>query len=410
MTKTNPPVRTRPRANNVSADKPAPAPTHATKTALKPSAPAPTNKVVRAKNKRKTDAPAAENGSEFDALLTDASKIHGAQVIRRADTMPAFKHLPTNIFTLDIALHGGIIEGAITLVYGWEACGKTTLAMRLIAAAQAKHPEGKAVFVDVEGTYDPTWGAAHGVDNTRMYLIQPDTGEQAVDLARAALSASDVVIVVVDSLAALSPQVELDKSAEDPTVGLQGKLIARFCRVLQSVSLTERKRGHRPSVVLINQWRQKIGVMFGDTRTLPGGVAQHYAASTKIEMKNIEVMGKDELGRPIVDHNVHNFNLKKSKAGTGIRSGEFKLVRNPAFWGGAGFIDEASTVVSWCRSVGKITGGGSSWRIVSLPDEKFGRLSDIADFLYANDNFYSALKEELIKDYREFCGLSREYL
>jgi hypothetical protein len=159
----------------------------------------------------------------------------------------------------------------------------------------------------------------------------------------------------------------------------------------------------------INQWRQKIGVMFGDPRVLPGGEAQHYTASTKVEMKNKEQMGKDAEGNHIVDYNEHAFKVDKSKIGVGIREGEFTMIRNPDNPLGMGFIDEARTVINWARKHDLITGGGSSWRVNDV-DTKFGRLQEIADYFYSDDEFYDAFKQQLIRAYRVKCDLKEEYL
>lgn len=347
---------------------------------------------------------------ELATMMAEAQKLHGAPVIRAAELKPQYKHIPTGVFTLDIGLHGGFPEGAIALMYGRASSGKTTIAMRTMANAQRKYPDMASVFVDIEGTYQPEWGEKHGIDNARMLLIQPTTGEQALDLACAAISAGEVSIITVDSLAALTPGKELEKSMEDLTVGEQGRLIARFCRASNSRLNQEKTRGHRPAMLWINQWRQKIGVMFGDPRVLPGGEAQHYFASTKVEFKNREIMGKDDEGRPIPDHNIHSFKIDKNKVGTGIREGEFKMVRNPDSPLGMGFMDEAQTVVNWARKEGAITGAGSSWHVDGV-ETKFGRLQEIADYFYSDLEFYDHFQHRLICDYREKCKVApREYL
>ena len=346
---------------------------------------------------------------EIGRLIGDASRLHGPNVIRSAELRPRFKHIPTNIFQLDMGLHGGIPEGVISLIYGRAGSGKTTLCKRTIGQAQKKYPDMAAVFIDLEGTYQPEWGATHGIDNSRMALIQPDTGEQALDLARGAVKANEVSVVVVDSLAALTPIKEIEKSMEDLTVGEQAKLIARFCRTIQSDMLNERKRGHRPAILWINQWRMKIGTMYGDPRVLPGGDAQHYAAAVKIEMKNKEVMGKDANDMQTVDYNEHSFKIDKSKVGTGIREGEFTMIRNPSHYLGQGFVDDAKVVVTWARKVGLITGGGSSWTVDGV-DTKFGRLQEIADYFYSDDEFYTDFKDRLVRMYRAACGLQEEYM
>lgn len=355
-----------------------------------------------------TEDPLAKG--ELGALMAQAQKVHGANVIRSAELKPRYRHIPTGIFSLDMALHGGFPEGAISLVYGRASGGKTTTCMRAVANAQKKYPDMAAVFVDIEGTYQPEWGEKHGIDNSRLLLIQPTSGEQALDLAAASVSAQEVSIILTDSLAALTPGKELEKSMEDLTVGEQGKLIARFCRVSNSRMNEEKKRGHRPTMIWINQWRQKIGVMFGDPRVLPGGEAQHYFASTKVEIKNKEVMGKDTEGRQIPDHNMHSFKIDKNKVGTGIREGEFKMIRNPDSPLGMGFMDEAQTVINWARKTGVVTGAGSSWRVEGV-EQKFGRLQEIADYFYADMEFYGHFQHRLICDYRDKCKVEpREYL
>lgn len=345
---------------------------------------------------------------ELAKVMGEVHQNYGEHVMHVASQKPPFKHTPTGIFTLDMALFGGIPESLVTLVYGRESSGKTTLASRAIAGSQAKYPDKAAVFLDIEGTYDPTWGARHGVDNDRMYLVQPSTGEQALDIADEVLRARETSIVVVDSLAALLPYKEREDSTEDAQVGLQARLIGKFCRKVQNALLDERGRQHLPTVVLLNQWRTKIGVFKGDPRVLPGGVAQHYVASTKIEMVNKEHLGRDERDMETVDHNDHAFKVKKNKCGTGIRSGEFTMVRNPSHPLGQGFIDDARTVATWAKKMGFITGGGGSFRIHGLEGETFRTLQDICDRFYSDLDFYEQFKRVLVTEQRRACGLVPE--
>jgi recombination protein RecA len=342
---------------------------------------------------------------ELASFVKAAEKLHGPTVIRSAELLPRFRHIPTNIFALDLALMGGFPESLITLLYGNPSSGKTTLAARVIGSVQAKYPDMIPVFIDVEGTFQASWAAKHGVDNKRLLLIQPETGEQALDLAIGALRAAETSLVIIDSIAALTPMKELEKSMEDLTVGEQAKLISRLSRVTQSIMVSERKRAHRPSIVWINQWRMKIGVMYGSPRTLPGGEAQHYAAALKLEMRSKEVFGKDNQGHQTVEANEHSFAIHKSKLATAIREGEFRMIRNPDSPFGAGFIDDGKTVLDWARATGHITGGGSSWKVDEL-DMKFSRLQDIVDYFYSDDAFFAHYKDMLIREYRVKAGLS----
>jgi recombination protein RecA len=287
--------------------------------------------------------------------------------------------------------------------YGWESSGKTTVSMRVVANAQRKYPDQSVVFVDAEGTFDPAWAARHEVDVDNMILVQPQSGEQALDIADAVLRAAETSLVVIDSLPALMPTKELEKSMEDDTVALQARLIGKFLRKATQALLDERKRDHHPALVVINQFRSKIAMM-GDTRTLPGGNALKFAVATRFEIKNKEKMGRDGLDIETVDYNEHSFVVTKNKVGTGIRSGEFIMVRNPDNPLGAGFIDDAKTVVTYAKKFGILSGGGSSWRMDDL-DEKFGKLQEIADYFYSDLDYFEHTKRRLISMQRQHAGL-----
>lgn len=366
-----------------------------------------TSPAPRTRSRPKASGPAITG--ELAASMASVQKAYGANVITTADLQPEWKHTPTGIFALDIALLGGLPEGLATLGYGWEHSGKSTMGYKFIGQSQKKYPDRRAVLIDIEGTYMPDWGAVHGINNEELVLVQPENGEQALDIACAVVKSKEVSTVMVDSLAGLIPKAVKEKSFEDADVGTQAKLIARFCSVVQSDFIAERHRGHRVALYLVNQWRNKIGVFRGDPRVLPGGLAQHYLAGVKIEFKNKEQEGRDEAGHQQIDHNEHAFTIKKNKVGTAAREGEFLMVRNPEHPLGQGFIDDARAVVTWGKSVGAVTGGGSSWRIRNC-DQKFGRLQDIADYFYSDLDFFEQTKMEFISDYRESKGKSRSYL
>lgn len=331
---------------------------------------------------------------EAAAALKQITKTHG-EIITGGHIEPHFQHIPTGIFTLDMATHGGIPEGLVTLLYGWESSGKTTLTMKTLASAQRKYPNKGVAVIDIEGTFDRNWARQNGVDTDAMLYSNPISGEQALDVADALSRAENVSCLVVDSLAALIPTKELAKSFEDAVVGEQARLIGRFVRKLQQAFLDERKRGHKPAIMLINQWRYKVGITHGDPRTLPGGMPQHYVAGLKIDIKNKEQKGRDARDIEIMGHNEHSFTIAKNKIGNGIREGEFKMIRDPSHPYGPGFIDDAKTVVSWAKKIGLVTGGGQSWRLDGL-DEKFRVLDEIVEYFYSDLDFFEATKMRLI--------------
>ncbi len=344
---------------------------------------------------------------EFDEVVKDVQTRYGAHVMHVASHKPLLKHIPMGVFTADMALFGGVPEGLITLMYGREGSGKSTLATRCVAGAQRKYPDRKAVFMDIEGTYDAGWAAQHGVDNDNLFLVQPQSGEQALDIAIAVMSAGETSIVVVDSLAALIPVRERDASIEDEFIGIGARMISKFCRKTQNTLLDERKRDHKPALLLLNQWRTKIGGFSKDNRVLPGGTAQHFLASVKMETLNREFMGKDSRDLETVSHNEHSFKIAKNKMGSGIRHGEFVMIRDTSNPLGAGFVDDARTVATWAKKMGVVTGGGNSWRVDGL-DEKFKNLQAICDYFYDNMDFYELLKRRLITMQREACNLVPE--
>ena len=349
--------------------------------------------------------------SEIGAVIAQFGKTYGDHVLRRATHKPKFLHIPTNVFTLDMGLHGGVPQSLLSMIYGWESSGKTTIAMRIIAQAQRKYPDMVAVLIDTEGTYDPVWGAIHGIDNEKLVLAQPDSGEQAVDLARALICSKEVCIVVLDSLPALMPIKEMDKAAEDAVVALQARLIGRFVRTASQSLIDERKRNHFPAVLMVNQFREKI-VVKGDSRALPGGNALKFFVSVRWEVKNHEVLGKDRFDSEVVDYNEHSWKITKNKVGNGLRNGEFLMTRNPDHPYGVGFIDDAKHVLTYMRKFDLVSGNGSTWYMDGVMDHsgtkpmRFGKIQEMLDYLYSDLDYYEGMKTRLIGMQRQNNGLS----
>lgn len=344
--------------------------------------------------------------SELDKMMQDFQKLHGANAFRTASTMPQFVHTPFGVFVIDLALLGGLPQSLITMIYGWESGGKSTMTSRVIGRMQRNHPDRRVVLIEPEGTFDPAWARRHGVDTDTLLIGQGDTGEQNVDMAVAALEARETSLLVIDSLPALMPAKEQEKSAEDDIVALQARLVGRFVRKATDIIVNERKRNHWPAILLINQWRNKIQMM-GDPRSLPGGNALKFFVSCRFEILNKETMGRDANGIEIVDYNDHTIRVTKNKAGNAIRNAEFRMIRNPSHPRGQGFIDEAETIITFARKFDYATGGGSSWRLRDV-DQKFGRLSDMGEYLYDNPEYCEWLKTEIISDFRESMGKKRD--
>ena len=217
--------------------------------------------------------------------LDQITKDHGKGAIMRLGDPGASVNvsgIPTGALSLDIALGiGGVPRGRITEIYGPEAAGKSTLAQHIIAEAQKLG--GTAAYIDVEHALDPEYAAPCGINVEELLISQPDTGEQALEICEALVRSGAIDIVVVDSVAALVPRAELEGDMGDSLPGLQARLMSQAMRKLTAaVSRTN------TSLVFINQLREKIGVVFGNPETTPGGRALKFYSSVRIDIRRVE--------------------------------------------------------------------------------------------------------------------------
>ena len=195
--------------------------------------------------------------------------------------------IPTGCLSLDLALGiGGVPRGRIMEIYGPESSGKTTVALHIIAETQKMG--GVAAFIDAEHALDAQYAHALGVDTNELYLSQPDTGEQALDICESLVRSSAVDIIVLDSVAALTPKAEIEGDMGDTHVGLLARLMSQALRKLTAI--TNRSK---TSVIFINQLREKVGVMFGNPETTPGGKALKYFASLRLDIRKADALKGD---------------------------------------------------------------------------------------------------------------------
>lgn len=196
--------------------------------------------------------------------------------------------IPTGAISLDIALGvGGVPKGRIVEIYGPESSGKTTLALHIVAEAQARG--GIAAFVDAEHALDPNYAKGIGVDVENLYLSQPDYGEQALEIVETLVRSGGVDVIVVDSVAALTPRAEIEGEMGDSHMGLQARLMSQALRKITAIAS---KTG--TTVIFLNQLRMKIGVMFGNPETTTGGNALKFYASVRMDIRKKEKLGTTE--------------------------------------------------------------------------------------------------------------------
>ena len=325
-----------------------------------------------------------DKAKALDLALAQIGKQFGDGSIMRLGDESTVKvqSTPTGILPLDLALGiGGLPKGRVVEVYGPEGASKTTLALHAVAQAQAAG--GIAAFIDAEHALDPAYAAALGVDIDSLLVSQPDNGEQALEIVDALVRSGAVDVIVVDSVAALTPRAEIEGEMGDSHVGLQARLMSQALRKLAG-NLNRSKT----CCIFINQLREKIGVQFGSPETTPGGRALKFYASVRLDVRRIETLknGQDFTGIRV------RVKVVKNKVSPPFRKAEFTV----RFGRGA---DNTDAVIDLAVEHGIIR-KASAW--YSYDGEQIGQGKDNSvDFLDANPDMLAEIELKV----REAVGI-----
>jgi recombination protein RecA len=293
-------------------------------------------------------------------------------------------HYPTDIPSLDYGVFGigGVPKGRIIEVFGPESAGKTTATLEIVAAEQRR--DNLCAFVDAEHALDPNYAKQLGVNVDELYVSQPDSGEQALETVIALVESKTVSIVVVDSVAALVPQAELDGDMGDSHMGLQARLMSQAMRKLRGICAI-----NGVTVIFINQIREKIGVMFGSPETTTGGRALKFYASVRLDVRRVGgEEGRIMSGGVLIGHRM-KMKAVKNKIGTPFR----ETIVNVIYGKG---IDRFADLISYAAEVGALTKGGGGY--ISFQGERIAQgVANAVAILRDKPELVEQIKAELAK-------------
>ena len=323
----------------------------------------------------------------LEVALGNIEKHYGKGAIMKLGESAHFnvEAIPTGSIGLDIALGvGGLPRGRIVEIFGPEASGKTTVALHLVAEAQRLG--GEAAFIDAEHALDPSYAANLGVDTDNLFVSQPDTGEQALEITETLVRSGALDVVVVDSVAALVPKAEIDGEMGDPHVGLQARLMSQALRKLAGVVSKS-----RTVCIFINQLREKVGITYGPSETTPGGRALKFYASVRLDVRRVEWIkdGPDQIG------NRTRIKVVKNKVAPPFKSVEVDIIYGSGISKQGGVLDIAVEM--------DIINKSGSWFAYNGQRIGQGR-ENVKQFLTENPEICAEIESEIRKNYESAKG------
>lgn len=335
--------------------------------------------MATAKKETKKTTEKDDKKDSINVVLEEIKQKFGEGSIMQMDSQSKTKmeRIPTGSISLDIALGGGIPKSRITEIYGPESSGKTTLTLHVIAQAQKQG--GVCAFVDAEHALDPEYAKRIGVNMKDLLISQPDSGEQALDIVESLVRSGSLDLIVIDSVAALTPRAEIEGEMGDQQMGLQARLMSKALRKLTAIA---QKSG--TAIIFINQIRMKIGVMFGNPETTTGGNALKFYSSVRVEVRQ---SAKIKSGEEIIGNRVKS-KVVKNKTAPPFRTAEFDI-----------FYNEGISYLSDLINAGvkyDVVKRAGAW--FSYGETKLGQgVEGARDFLKENGKVAKEIEKEILK-------------
>ena len=317
----------------------------------------------------------------LEKVLHEIEKEYGKGAIMKLDQSAAnltIDTISTGCIAVDVALGiGGLPRGRVVEIYGPESSGKTTLALHVIA--QTQKTGGIAAFIDAEHALDPVYASKLGVDLDKLYISQPDCGEQALNIAEMLVESSAIDLIVIDSVAALTPKAEIEGEMDDSAVGMQARLMSKALRKLTPVI-----NKTNTCIIFINQLREKIGVMFGNPETTTGGKALKFYSSVRIDVRKADAL-KDTTG---IIGNRTKVKIVKNKLAPPFKTAEFDVIYGKG-------ISQAGCIIDMGVELGIIEKSGS-W--FSINGEKIAQGKEKAREYFETHPDVAAWAEQTIRE------------
>lgn len=320
-----------------------------------------------------------EKKKALEATILQIEKQFGKGSIMKMGAMAANSNIeviPTGCLTLDLALGvGGLPKGRIIEIYGPESSGKTTVTLHVIA--QVQKMGGTAAFIDAEQALDPVYAANLGINLDELYLSQPDNGEQALEIVDSLVRSNAIDLIVVDSVAALTPKAEIEGEMGDSFIGLQARLMSQALRKLVAIG-----NKSKTCIIFINQLREKVGVLFGSPETTPGGKALKFYSSVRLDVRKVDQVkdGADIIG------NKTRVKVVKNKVAPPFKTAEFDIIYGKG-------ISQSGCILDLSVTNGLIEKSGS-W--FSYNGEKIGQGKENAKkYLESNPEIMDLLEQKI---------------